>query len=128
MQLELFGMHNRQSHDTLQRRALLETIEDTTGPLELVDSDDEGDERDEDDEDGEDDEDDEDDEDGEEDKEDADDNDSGNDTAQVLNDEEQHSGVEPLFLFYFSLSYIMLIFESELDVDGFPLALSIVRK
>ncbi len=81
MQLELFGMHYRQSHVTPPRRALLETIEDTNWPPELVDSDHEVDEEDEDDEDG------------EEDNVDADDDDSGNDRAQVSADEAQHTGM-----------------------------------
>ncbi len=83
MQLERFGMHDRQSHVTPPRRALLEIIEDNNGPPEVVDLDDKDDEDDEDDEDNEDD-------DGDED---AEDDDSVNDRAQGTADEEQNSGM-----------------------------------
>jgi hypothetical protein len=98
------------SHVTLQCRALLETIDDNNRPPELEDSEDEGDNEDEDGEDGEDDDEDEKDEDGLDDDEDADNYESGNDRAHVLANEAHHSGMYPLFLFCFSLSYIMFKF------------------
>ncbi len=90
MQLERLGMHDRQSHVTLQRRALMESIQDETGPPDPEDSDDDEETKDE--EDSQDvDSEDEDSEDGDDD--DADDDDSRNDRAQDSADEAHHPGM-----------------------------------
>ncbi len=87
MQLERLRMHDKQSHVTPQRRALMESIKDKDGPQEPDDSDD--DEKAEDEEDGED-EDSEDEDVEDDDDDDANDNDSRNDKAQVSTDEAQY--------------------------------------
>ncbi len=107
MQLERLGMHDRQSHVTPPRRALMDSIQDENGPPEPDDSDD--DEEVEDDEDSED-EDCEDDDDEDENDDDADDDDSGNDRAQVSADEAQYPGMLPIVEFGFSRCKLMLSF------------------
>jgi hypothetical protein len=90
MQLERLGMHDRQSHVTPPRRALMESIQDENGPPDPEDSDD--DEEAEEDEDSEDvDSEDEDSEDDDDD--DADDDDSGYDRAQDSGEEAQLPGM-----------------------------------
>ncbi len=90
MQLERLGMHDRQSHVTLQRRALMERIADENGPPEPDDSND--DDEAEEDEDSED-EDSEDEDVEDDDNDDVNDDDSRNDRAQVSADEAQYPGM-----------------------------------
>ncbi len=85
MQLERHDMHDKQSHVTPPRRALMESIEDENGPPEPDDSDDEEEAKEDEDSEDKDSEDDDDD--------DANDDDSGNDKAQVSGDEAQHPGM-----------------------------------
>jgi hypothetical protein len=83
-------MHDRQSHVTPPRRALMESIEDDNGPPQLVDSDDEDDEVDED---GEDEDDEDDDAEDADDDDVDDDDDSGTDRAAISADVAQHPGM-----------------------------------